>query len=494
MRLIDCHVPVEWPKAKTHEVDTTPMECGLIEVFGQRYAFDPVTFQAWVLEPGEAVPLTPPKRVVCHEYEPLLPYECNLIMNDGCNMACDYCYLQGDKLDGTMTVETYAKALPHLGDARIPIHLRSPKYTDDPTFIPRPMFKLTFAETEPLLNFDLMKDIVSHPSLANPDQDLRMLVVTNGTLITQEVADWVGSLPPHILVVFAVSLDGPKYLHDLHKHVSWIPPELEVVGKTAYDYTVEGLNRLQPKFFIINSRFTKDLPAILDRYSYLHNLCEQGHPEMLAFSFQPVTLEDCYPSNAPTDLAFTTKQELDVIDPEMLQVFTYIAQRLQAGEGLHWGELRIMLLRLIWRQRLSTVCVGGAGGIFVSPSGEFVTCVRHQRTLGNVDDGIDWEAWQQWVHECKQAVHPHIVGCWAAPLIPHCPAFTTIHGLGPCGIRCAFQQKILGGALWLLDNYLQETLDAVLPVEQIPDDENPLTHGVWFDDERIHTANVAESG
>lgn len=104
-----------------------------------------------------------------------------LWLTNDCNLRCKYCYASaGDKKE-YMTFETAKKALE----------------------IPKSKFKLQLAGGEPLLNFDLIKDIHEYLKINKPE--IRMQMQTNGALINSEIAKEIKKMN----ISLGVSLDGP---------------------------------------------------------------------------------------------------------------------------------------------------------------------------------------------------------------------------------------------------------------------------------------------
>ena len=122
-----------------------------------------------------------------------------------CNLSCSYCVFGGgyenqNKLhQQEMTWDTAQKAIDFfLPQARKEGQLR-----------------LDFFGGEPLLAFPLMKRIVSRmkKKIYQRNQELLIAVATNGTVLTDEIIDF---LIRHN-VLFQVSIDGEKEIHDANR-------------------------------------------------------------------------------------------------------------------------------------------------------------------------------------------------------------------------------------------------------------------------------------
>jgi len=104
-----------------------------------------------------------------------------LWLTNDCNLRCVYCYANAGEKKEYMTLETAKKALE----------------------IPKSKFKLQLAGGEPLLNFNLIKDI--HEYLKINNSEIKMQMQTNGTLINSKIAKEIKRMN----ISLGVSLDGP---------------------------------------------------------------------------------------------------------------------------------------------------------------------------------------------------------------------------------------------------------------------------------------------
>ncbi|WP_340020805.1 radical SAM protein [Paenibacillus sp. FSL K6-1096] len=123
----------------------------------------------------------------------------NLFTTNTCNLNCNYCY-EGDKNKNRMTKETGKQIIDFFWD----------KDKDG-------IFNINFHGGEPLIEFELIKYLVEYINekrkLTNPDFRLEFSMTTNGTLLTQEIADF---LHAHQFIL-RLSLDGNEQAHNLHR-------------------------------------------------------------------------------------------------------------------------------------------------------------------------------------------------------------------------------------------------------------------------------------
>ncbi len=121
------------------------------------------------------------------------PSRLTLILTTRCNMNCSYCY-QGARERGSMEWPV-ARAAADLALAA-----------------PGNGTELTFYGGEPLIEFDLLRRVVDYvESTRPPSERIKYWVVTNGTLITDEVSDFLAAHDFKILLSF----DGVRAAQDL---------------------------------------------------------------------------------------------------------------------------------------------------------------------------------------------------------------------------------------------------------------------------------------
>lgn len=134
-----------------------------------------------------------------------------------CDHSCQYCQVSRqseDKAAFDMTIETADKALD--------LVFRSPN----------PAIKIEFQGGEPLLNFDLIRHVVTKAEERNKSEgrDLQFVITTTLSLATDEILEFCRA---HRIFLSA-SLDGPADLHNRNRPRP---------GRDSHERFVEGLNR-----------------------------------------------------------------------------------------------------------------------------------------------------------------------------------------------------------------------------------------------------------
>lgn len=159
-----------------------------------------------------------------------------------CNLRCKYCVLQPEFKERisydekSMSLQTAIKAIDFLN-----------AHSSD-----RKEIIIGFYGGEPLLRFDFIKACVNHAKETIKNRKITFGMATNGTLITDRIADYLVDNNFEILM----SIDGPKEQHDL-----WRVGVKDNSG--SFESTISGIqkmvervNRKKQGTLLLNTVFT----------------------------------------------------------------------------------------------------------------------------------------------------------------------------------------------------------------------------------------------
>ena len=200
-----------------------------------------------------------------------------------CNQNCSYCFASQGKYHGeraVMSLDVGKKALDFLiensGNRR--------------------NLEVDFFGGEPLMNFDVVKELVSYARSREKEcgKNFRFTLTTNGLLIDDEVIDFANREMSNVVL----SLDGRKEIHDRLRvdyagNGSWekIVPLFQklVRARGEKDYYIRGT------FTHANPDFLKDIEVMLDlgfdKLSMEPVVCAHGDAAELTEEDLPVVLE-----------------------------------------------------------------------------------------------------------------------------------------------------------------------------------------------------------
>ena len=171
-----------------------------------------------------------------------------LSLTGNCNLACRYCYASAQDRR-TMTWET----------ARRAIDLAAEGGTS---------FILQFSGGEPLLSLPLLRQMADYIRINRIRA--RMDLQTNGTLITDETADFLRGAG----IGIGVSLDGRPHVHDVHRcYPDGCGSSMDVIA---------GIQRLGQRGIavgltcVVTAENVGELPGIIEMAYYLGNVRHIG--------------------------------------------------------------------------------------------------------------------------------------------------------------------------------------------------------------------------
>ena len=127
----------------------------------------------------------------------------NISMSNACNLSCKYCHLKlTSEISGELSWLDAKKILDNVID-----------FVEEKNIRP---FKIGLVGSgEPLMCYDLITEIVKY---SKNFPKLSLYTITNGTLFNDEMAQFFFEHRGTIHIDF--SLDGPKKIHDAHRHFS----------------------------------------------------------------------------------------------------------------------------------------------------------------------------------------------------------------------------------------------------------------------------------
>lgn len=140
-------------------------------------------------------------------------------ITNSCNVNCIYCQAKDKSscLNGFMTIETARKA--------VDLALQSP--SNDLTF--------EIQGGEPLLNFEVVKEIIEYTEMHKGDKNIYYTLVSNLVALNEEKLDYLISKN----VSVCTSLDGPRNVQENNRKCK--------SGESTFDYAVKGIKLLREK-------------------------------------------------------------------------------------------------------------------------------------------------------------------------------------------------------------------------------------------------------
>ncbi len=279
-----------------------------------------------------------------------------------CNLACQYCFAEEGEYHGRralMSFEVGKKALDFLvansGNRR--------------------NLEVDFFGGEPLMNFQVVKDLVAYGRELEKtaDKHFRFTITTNGVLLNDEIMEFCNAQMDNVVM----SLDGRKEVHDRMR------PSRN--GKGSYDLIVPKFRKFAAqrkalgKQYYIRGTFTH---YNLDFAQDVLHFADLGFDQL---SMEPVVAPADAPyAIRPEDIPVICEQ-YDVLAREMLK-------REKEGRGFTFFHFMIDLSGGPCVYKRLSGCGSGTEYLAVTPWGDLYPChqfVGNEKfLLGNVDDGV----------------------------------------------------------------------------------------------------------
>jgi len=171
-----------------------------------------------------------------------LHYSPSLCITHDCNINCVYCY-QKHSSGARMSLDIAKKSIDWIFN-----HV--PKEADG--------VEIAFIGGEPLLEFELIQNVVAYVCEKNPGIPYIFYASTNGTLLTDEMKDWFTAHKQ--CVWLGLSLDGMKDTHDHNRSNSFDMIDIDFFLRT---WPEQGVKMTLSEYSL--GRFAKDI-------KYLHSL------------------------------------------------------------------------------------------------------------------------------------------------------------------------------------------------------------------------------
>ena len=284
---------------------------------------------------------------------------CQHIAHD-CNLACRYCFAGEGEYKGDrslMSLEVGKKALDFLvansGNRR--------------------NLEVDFFGGEPLMNFDVVKELVAYGRELEKthDKHFRFTLTTNGVLLRDDVIEFANKEMDNIVL----SIDGRKEVHDHMRPFK--------NGKGSYDFILDKFKKVaesrnQQKYYVRGTFTHYNLDFVKDVLS----LADEG--------FEQISVE---PVVAGPEEPYAIREE-DI--PQICEGYDELAKemlkRKKEGRGFNFFHYMIDLSGGPCVYKRLSGCGSGTEYLAVTPWGDLYPCHQfvgeEEFCLGNVDDGI----------------------------------------------------------------------------------------------------------
>ena len=368
-------------------------------------------------------------------------------VTNSCNLSCIYCQAKdkSSSLCGFMTAETGRKA--------VRLALQSP--ANDLTF--------EFQGGEPMLNFDVIKEMVLECERLKEDKQISYTMVSNLVLLTEDKLEFLKKYD----IKVSTSLDGPRNVQEYNRRMK--------NGGSSYDEVQEGYRKLKEAgldagAIETTTRYSLQYPnEIVDSYKAM------GVPGIFLRPLTPLGFAKADWESIGYEpeefLAFYRKAFEHILEinkagnyfPELLAV--YFLKKILQGFSLNYMELRSPCGAAVGQ-----LCYYYDGNVYTCDEGRMVSEMGDKAfRLGTVDNTYD-EIIESPVCKATQAASvieslPDCSDCVYQPYCGVCPVVTyamdgDIFPRGPKGYRC----RVYKGIQDMLFEYIKEADPVIMDI------------------------------
>lgn len=268
-----------------------------------------------------------------------------------CNLRCKYCFASEGDYKGKRELMSF-----ETGKRAIDFVIRNSG--------PRHNIEVDLFGGEPLMNFDVVKQIVDYANEEGPkhNKNIRFTITTNAMLLDEEKMDYIDKNMGNVVL----SIDGRKEVNDSIR--------VRRDGSGSFDKILPSIKamverRQGNKQYYARGTFTRNN---LDFYNDVIFLADQGFKEI---SIEPVVLEDGNP------LALR-KEDLPVIFEQYEKLTDEMIRREKEGNGFKFYHFAIDVNGGPCIYKRISGCGAGHEYVAITPNGDIYPC--HQ-FVGNSD-------------------------------------------------------------------------------------------------------------
>ena len=302
-----------------------------------------------------------------------------------CNLNCSYCFASQGKYNGDRAVMSYEvgkQALDFL-------------VTNSGT---RHNLEVDFFGGEPLMNFDVVKQLVAYARSIEKDahKNFRFTLTTNGMLIDDDVIEFANKEMSNVVL----SLDGRKEVHDRFR--------VDYAGHGSWEKIVPKFQKLvearEGKNYYMRGTFTHNNPDFLED---IKTMLDLGFNEL---SMEPVVC-------ASDDPSALTEEDKPIVMQQYEDLAKLMLERKKAGKPFTFYHYMIDLTGGPCIYKRISGCGSGTEYMAVTPWGDLYPCHQfvgdEKFKLGNIWDGITNREIQNEFASCNVYARPDCKDCWA---------------------------------------------------------------------------------
>ncbi len=332
-----------------------------------------------------------------------------LQVTQNCNLRCEYCAYSGSYYNRTHTAKRMSLDTALQGVDFLMSHSMDQKEVH-----------VGFYGGEPLLEFDLIRQVVAYVENEYAGKKVTFGLTTNATLMTEEIVSFFVEKDFHVMI----SLDGPEELHDKHRRF--------VNGRGSYKIMMKNLTSLRQNHYDYYRKLSTNTVLSTDQdigmiqaFFAENSIVNELNNQMTLLTDVGTKEEIRY-----DDSAYEAHQE------GQLKLFLHLMGYFAFDDVPIWGQNYLAPLSQIYKAYKSTSpisrkahpggpCTPGIRRLFMDVEGNFYPCERVSEEpclrIGSLQTGFDQKRIESFINvgklteqQCKQ--------CWAFSFCGQCIA------------------------------------------------------------------------
>jgi uncharacterized protein len=359
-------------------------------------------------------------------------YELLLDVTHDCNFRCRYCSFSGNydvfrththqHMDSETAFRAVELYFSYIEEGSLVNPLREPT--------------IGFYGGEPLLNFSLIKEIVEYVTQKySNDYDIQYTLTTNGSLLTDEVINF---LLDHNFIIL-ISIDGPKSEHNRNR----IFPD----GSGTFDIIMKNVERLTKSAASRNDSSIHSRMFALVTYDIKTDLLKVKEFFDNQISLIPIFINPVRPYDTEYYSQFSeedkSKFDENIAKLNELYLKGVAENRIEDCSLFQESLLGLSAAMGFYRALFSrTACIDYSGSclpgfkIHVDIHGEIRPCEKcpTELVIGNVSEGVVWETVAAIINDFKNQA---LSKCSSCSVSFNCSACMAILGVGGSNQVCA---------------------------------------------------------
>ena len=302
-----------------------------------------------------------------------------------CNLNCSYCFASQGKYHGDralMSFEVGKRALDFLIE-------------NSGT---RRNLEVDFFGGEPLLNFDVVKQLVGYARSIEKQKgkNFRFTLTTNGMLVDDDVIEFANREMSNVVL----SLDGRKEIHDRYR--------VDYAGNGSFDKIVPKFQKFVAarggKNYYMRGTFTHANPDFLED---IKTMLDLGFTEL---SMEPVVA-------AADDPAALTEEDKHIVLKQYEELARLMLERDREGKPFTFYHYMIDLKGGPCIYKRISGCGSGTEYMAVTPWGDLYPCHQfvgeEKFKLGDIWHGVENKEIQNEFASCNVYARNECRDCWA---------------------------------------------------------------------------------